>query len=50
MNRQYFFFPFYTKIEKKKVKFQNIIYFVVGVWLDDFPKKEITELKIILFI
>ena len=36
MNRQYFF-PFYTKIKKKKVKFQNLIFFVVGVWLDDFP-------------
>ena len=35
MNRQYFF-PFYTKIKKKKVKFQNLIFFVVGVWLDDF--------------
>ena len=38
MNKQYFF-PFYTKIKKKKVKFQNLIYFVVGVWLDDFPFK-----------
>ena len=38
MNRQYFF-PFYTKIKKKKVKFQNLIFFVVDVWLDDFPKK-----------
>ena len=37
MNKQYFF-PFYTKIKKKKVKFQNLIFFVVGVWLDDFPK------------
>ena len=36
MNRQYFF-PFYTKIKKKKAKFQNLIFFVVGVWLDDFP-------------
>ena len=36
MNRQYFF-PFYIKIKKKKVKFQNLIFFVVGVWLDDFP-------------
>ena len=26
MNRQYFF-PFYTKIKKKKVKFQNLIFF-----------------------
>ena len=42
MNRQYFFFPFYTKIKKKKVKFQNLIFFVVGVWLDDFPKKILT--------
>ena len=38
MNKQYFFFPFYTKIKKKKVKFQNLIFFVVDVWLDDFPK------------
>ena len=36
MNRQYFF-PFYTKIKKKKVKFQILIFFVIGVWLDDFP-------------
>ena len=36
MNRQYFF-PFYTKIKKKKVKFQNLVFFVVGVWLDDSP-------------
>ena len=36
MNRQYFF-PFYTKIKKEKVKFQNLIFFVVSVWLHDFP-------------
>ena len=36
MNEQYFF-PFYTKIKKKKVKFQNLKFFIVGVWLDDFP-------------
>ena len=36
MNGQYFF-PFYTKIKKKKVKFQNLKFFIVGVWLDDFP-------------
>ena len=36
MNRQYFF-PFYTKIKKEKVKFQILIFFVIGVWLDDFP-------------
>ena len=35
-NRQYFF-PFYTKTKKKKVKFQILIFFVIGVWLDDFP-------------
>ena len=37
MNRQCFFL-FYTKIEKKKVKFQILICFVISVWLDDFPK------------
>ena len=36
MNKQYFF-SFYTKIKKKKVKFQNLIFFVIGVQLDDFP-------------
>ena len=36
MNGQYFFL-FYTKIKKKKVKFQNLKFFIVGVWLDDFP-------------
>ena len=36
MNKQYFF-PFYTKIKKKKVKLQNLIFFVISVWLDDFP-------------
>ena len=30
MNRQYFF-SFYTKIKKKKAKFQNLIFFVIGV-------------------
>ena len=36
MNKKYFF-PFYTKIKKKKIKFQNLIFFVAGVCLDDFP-------------
>ena len=27
MNRQYFF-PFYTKLKRKKVKFQNLIFFL----------------------
>ena len=36
MNSQYFF-PFYTKIKNKKVKFQMLIFFVIVVWLDDFP-------------
>ena len=44
MNRQYFF-PFYTKIKKKKVKFQNLIFFIVGIWLDDFPKIKFENLK-----
>ena len=30
MNKQYFF-PFYTKIKKKKVKFQILIFFIIGV-------------------
>ena len=38
MDKQYFF-PFYTKIKKKKVKFQILIFFVIGVQLDDFPLK-----------
>ena len=41
MNRQFFFFSFYIKIKKKKVKFQNLIFFIVGVWLDDFPVKTV---------
>ena len=36
MNRQYFFL-FYIKIKKKKLKFQNLIFFIVDIWLDDFP-------------
>ena len=44
MNRQYFF-SFYTKIKKKKVKFQNLIFFIVGIWLDDFPKIKFENLK-----
>ena len=45
MNRQYFF-PFYTKIKRKKVKFQNLIFFVVGVWLDDFRNSQSFLFKI----
>ena len=36
MNKQYYF-PFTPKLKRKKVKFQNLIFFVIGVWLDDFP-------------
>ena len=37
MNRQYFF-SFKTKIKTEKVKFKNLIFFIVGVWLHDLPK------------